>query len=99
MKKMYAIIETGGKQYKVAEGETVAVEKLGLEKDAAVDFDKVLLVSNGKDVVIGKPYVKGAKVSGKIIDEQKDVKIYVQKFKRKYMIKESLSRKKPLKEN
>lgn len=79
---MYAVIETGGKQYKVKQGDTIAVEKLGLEKDASVDFDKVLLIG-GEEIVIGRPYIEGAKVSAKVIEDKKDKKVIIQKYKRK----------------
>ena len=63
---MYAIIKTGGKQYKVAEGDVIMVEKLDLEEGAAVTFDEVLTVVDGDKVVVGKPVVEGAKVTGKV---------------------------------
>jgi len=74
---MYAVIETGGKQYKVAEGETISVERLKQEKDTAIAFDKVLLISDGKTPVIGQPYVEGASVAATVLDEQKDKKILI----------------------
>ncbi len=80
---MYAVIETGSKQYKVAEGEIVPVERLALEKDADVLFDKVLLVADGADVAIGEPYVTGASVAGKVVEELKDQKVLVYKYKQK----------------
>ena len=58
---MYAIIKTGGKQYKVAEGDTVFVEKLDVEEGNEVTFDEVILVADGKDVKVGTPVVEGAK--------------------------------------
>ena len=61
---MYAVIATGGKQYRVAEGDVVRIEKLAAEPGATVEFDKVLLVGNGSDVKIGAPLVAGGKVSG-----------------------------------
>ena len=64
---MYAIIESCGKQYKVAEGDVVFFEKLDAEEGKKVSFDKVVLVSDDKDVKIGTPYVKGAKVEGTVI--------------------------------
>ncbi|MBQ1401095.1 MAG: 50S ribosomal protein L21, partial [Firmicutes bacterium] len=59
---MYAVIETGGKQYRVKAGDQLRVEKLSAEKGASVEFDKVLVVGEGSDVVIGTPYVDAAKV-------------------------------------
>ena len=63
---MYAIIETGGKQYKVQEGDIVFIEKLAIEDGNPVSFDKVLLISNDSELTPGKPYVEGAVVEGKI---------------------------------
>ena len=60
---MYAVIETGGKQYRVTEGQYLKVEKLGLEEGASLEIDKVLMVANGDDIKIGAPYVKGGKVT------------------------------------
>lgn len=80
---MYAIIKTGGKQYKVAEGETVQVEKLDAEIGAEVVFDEVLTVVNDADVKIGKPVVEGAKVTAKVVEQGKAEKIFVFKYKAK----------------
>lgn len=80
---MYAIIETGGKQYKVSEGDTIFVEKLGVEEGEAVTFDKVLVVADGEDVKVGAPLVEGAKVEAKVVKNGKAKKIYVFKMKRK----------------
>ena len=63
---MYAIIKTGGKQYKVAEGDTIYVEKLDADVDSAVTFDQVLTVVRDGDVRVGRPLVDGAKVTGKV---------------------------------
>lgn len=81
--RMYAIIETGGKQYKVSEGDVVFVEKLGLEADAAVTFDRVLAVGGEGDVKVGAPYVEGASVTAKVEKNGKDKKIIVFKYKPK----------------
>ena len=80
---MYAIIETGGKQYKVAEGDVIQVEKLGVEAGDAVTFDKVLLVSNNGEVKIGKPYLESASVSAKADLNGRGQKIVVFKYKPK----------------
>ncbi len=80
---MYAVIETGGKQYKVAEGDTVFVEKLALDEGAEVTFDKVAALGKDDGLVIGAPYVKGAKVSAKVVKNGKAGKIMVFKFKAK----------------
>ncbi|MBC7088383.1 MAG: 50S ribosomal protein L21 [Tissierellales bacterium] len=80
---MYAIIETGGKQYKVQEGDIVYVEKLHADEGETVNFDKVLLLSNENGITAGKPYVEGAKVEGKILNHGKQKKIVVYKYKAK----------------
>lgn len=79
---MYAIIATGGKQYKVAEGDVIKVEKLGLEAGAAVSFDQVLVVNNGS-LVAGNPTVAGASVSATVVEEGKGKKVIVYRYKRK----------------
>ncbi len=80
---MYAIIEACGKQYKVVEGETVFFEKLDVEEGKKVNFDKVILVSDEKEVQVGNPYVKGVKVEGKVVSHGKGKKIIVFKMKPK----------------
>mgnify|MGYP004616867963 CR=1 len=80
---MYAVIVTGGKQYKVAEGDTIFVEKLNAEEGAAVTFDNVLAVSDGESLTVGAPTVEGASVTAKVVKQGKAKKIYVFKMKRK----------------
>ncbi|MCQ2373981.1 MAG: 50S ribosomal protein L21 [Phascolarctobacterium sp.] len=80
---MYAIIKTGGKQYRVSEGEAVQVEKLNAEVGAEVVFDEVLTVVNDADVKIGAPVVEGAKVTAKVVEHGKADKIFVFKYKAK----------------
>ena len=80
---MYAIIEACGKQYKVLEGDTVFFEKLDAEVGKKVTFDKVILVSDEKEVKVGNPYVKGVKVEGKVLSHGKGKKIIVFKMKAK----------------
>lgn len=80
---MYAIIKTGGKQYKVAAGDVITVEKLAAGEGEAVVFDQVLTVVNDADVKIGTPVVEGAKVTGKVEAQGKDKKILVFKYKAK----------------
>ena len=80
---MYAIIETGGKQYKVAEGDFVFVEKLDVEEGTAVTLDKVLVVANGEDIKVGAPYVDGAAVEAVAVKNGKEKKIIVYKYKAK----------------
>ena len=79
---VYAVIETGGKQYKVQAGDTIFVEKLAVEADATVDF-KVILLDNDGDVKVGAPYVEGASVSGKVLKNGKSKKIVVFKYRPK----------------
>ena len=80
---MFAVIETGGKQYRVAEGDTVHIEKLDGSVGDAVRFDNVLLVGEGDDVTIGKPAIAGATVAGEIVEHGKDKRLVVFKFKRR----------------
>lgn len=80
---MYAVIETGGKQYRVQQGDVVYVEKLDVEAGSNINFDKVLLVSNEGDLKAGKPYVDGAKVEATVLEQGKNKKIIVYKMKPK----------------
>ena len=80
---MYAVIATGGKQYRVAEGDVVRIEKLDAELGATVEFDKVLLVGNGGDVKIGAPLLAGSKVSGVVHKQGKGDKKVIVKFRRR----------------
>ena len=80
---MYAVIVTGGKQYRVRKGETVRVERLAADEGAKIEFDKVLMVGEGVDVKVGTPFVKGSKVSGKVKVHGRGRKIKVVKFKRR----------------
>jgi large subunit ribosomal protein L21 len=79
---MYAVIHTGGKQYKVAPGEHLRIEKIEGDKGAKVSFDKVLLIG-GDSVKIGKPYVEGAKVNAEIVVQDRAKKIIVFKLRRR----------------
>ena len=80
---MYAVIVTGGKQYKVSEGDTLFVEKIEAEEGSAVTFDQVLMVGEGEDVKVGAPTVAGATVEANIVKNGKAKKIYVFKNERK----------------
>jgi large subunit ribosomal protein L21 len=80
---MYAVIKTGGKQYRVAEGDVVRIEKLEAEPGAAVEFDKVVLVGKGVDVMIGVPFVAGSKVSGTVQKHGQTDKVPIVKFRRR----------------
>jgi large subunit ribosomal protein L21 len=82
---MYAVIQTGGKQYRVEPGKTVVVEKLDGDKGTQIVFDQVLLVSSGDggNVTVGKPTVAGAKVTGQIVEQTRGEKLVVFKFRRR----------------
>ena len=80
---MYAIIETGGKQYQVNEGDEVFIEKLDVEADANVTFDKVIAVSTDAGLSVGAPYVNGAAVEAKVVKNGKSKKITVFTYKAK----------------
>jgi large subunit ribosomal protein L21 len=80
---MYAIVKTGGKQYKVAEGDVLFIEKLEADAGAEVTFDEVLFVSKEGGVVVGSPVVAGATVTAKVLKNGKAKKIIVFKYKSK----------------
>ncbi len=81
---MYAVIETGGKQYRVAKGDTIKVERLDAEDGTDIEFDKVLLLSDGADkITLGTPYVDGGKVVAKVKSTGRGKKIHIIKFKRR----------------
>lgn len=80
---MYAIIKTGGKQYRVQEGDTLFIEKLDVEADQTIDFEEVLAVSGDNGLKVGTPRVEGAKVSAKVIENGKGKKIIIYKYKAK----------------
>ena len=81
----FAVIKTGGKQYKVSKGDTLSIEKMKGEfaKGDKLSFDKVLLVDNGKDTTIGTPFISGAKVDAEIVEIGRARKIMVVKYKQK----------------
>lgn len=80
---MYAVIATGGKQYRVAEGSVLKVEKLDAAEGAAVEFDKVVLVANGDSVKIGNPFLSGGKVTATVQGHGKGDKKVIVKFRRR----------------
>ena len=80
---MYAVIRTGGKQYRVEEGDVVKIEKIDGERGSELTFDDVLLVGNDDETHVGTPTVSGASVSGTIIEQDRDKKIVVFKFRRR----------------
>src|SRR3989344_5823746 len=78
-----AVIETGGKQYVVFDGDVVTIEKIPAEKGKKVTFDKVLLVDDGKAVTVGAPHVAGAKVTGELVSEGRAKKVTVIRYRQK----------------
>ncbi|MCV6589708.1 MAG: 50S ribosomal protein L21 [Marinobacterium sp.] len=80
---MYAVIVTGGKQYRVQEGQTLKIEKLAVEAGSNVEFDRVLLVGNGDDIKVGAPVVEGAKVAAEVVAHGRGKKVQILKFKRR----------------
>ncbi len=92
---MYAVIETGGKQYKVEKGNVVTIEKLDAAKGGMVVFNKVLAVSTEKGLEVGMPYVKEASVEAKVLDQGKAKKIVVFKYKPKKNYKRKQGHRQP----
>lgn len=92
---MYAIIETGGKQYKVEAGDVVLIEKLDVESDSEVVFDKVIALAGDDGIKVGAPYVNGATVSAKVLKNGKAKKITVMTYKSKKNEKRKLGHRQP----
>ncbi len=92
---MYAVIETGGKQYKVTEGETIFVEKLTADEGAEVVFDKVLVAGEGSEVKVGAPAIDGASVTAKVVKNGKSKKITVFTYKPKKNEKRKMGHRQP----
>jgi large subunit ribosomal protein L21 len=80
---MYAIIATGGKQYKVSEGDIITIEKLGVEAGESVTFDQVLAVGNGESLSVGSPILEKSSVEASVVTNGKAKKVIVYKYKRK----------------
>jgi len=80
---MYAVIETGGKQYRVAEGDKVRVEKLDAETGASIDLAKVLMIADGNAIRLGKPFIDGTKVTAQVTGHGRHDKIKIIKFRRR----------------
>ncbi|SFC27690.1 LSU ribosomal protein L21P [Marinospirillum celere] len=80
---MYAVIKTGGKQYRVQEGQTLKLEKLEVATGETLNFDEVLLVSDGENIKVGAPLVDGAKVTAEVIDHGRGDKVRIIKFRRR----------------
>jgi len=92
---MYAIIKTGGKQYKVSEGVEIIIEKLDVEEGAQVTFDEVLAIVDGENVKIGQPKVDGAKVTGTVVKNGKGPKIRIFKYKHKTNYRRRMGHRQP----
>lgn len=80
---MYAVIATGGKQYRVSDGAVLRVEKLDAEEGATIEFDRVLLVGDGETVSVGKPFLEGGKVQAVVMSQGKGRKVEIIKFRRR----------------
>ena len=80
---MYAVFQSGGKQHRVTEGQTIRLEKLDVETGAAVEFDSVLLVADGEKIEIGVPFVNGGKITAEVVSHGRGEKIKVVKFRRR----------------
>jgi len=80
---MYAVFKTGGKQYRVSQGDTLKVEKLDAGEGDAIEFDRVLMVGEGADVRIGTPYVEGSRVSARVKSQGRGPKVEIIKFRRR----------------
>lgn len=80
---MYAIIQTGGKQYKVHEGDRLQIEKILTEEGETVVFDEVLMLNDGEDIKVGDPLIGDAKVTGKVLEHGKGKKVIIYKYKPK----------------
>ena len=93
---MYAIIKTGGKQYKVKEGQMVKIEKLSTEEDESIKFDRVLAVSDEEgEVQFGQPYLEDTKVEGKVVEHGKNKKVIIFKYKAKSRQRRKMGHRQP----
>jgi len=79
---MYAVFQSGGKQHRVSEGQTLRLEKLDVETGATVEFDKVLLVANGEQITVGAPLVEGGKITAEVVQHGRGDKVKIVKFRR-----------------
>ena len=80
---MYAVFQSGGKQHRVSEGQTLRLEKLDVETGATVEFDKVLLVANGEVITVGAPLVEGGKITAEVVQHGRGDKVKIVKFRRR----------------
>jgi large subunit ribosomal protein L21 len=92
---MYAVVSSGGKQYRIEEGETLRVEKIPGAPGTAVSFDQVLLVSDGENLTVGRPTVENARVQGHIVEQARARKVIVFKFKRRKRFRRKLGHRQP----
>ncbi|HSW69429.1 MAG TPA: 50S ribosomal protein L21 [Gammaproteobacteria bacterium] len=80
---MYAVITSGGKQFRVSEGQTLKVAKIAADVGSTIDIDQVLMLVNGDDIKVGAPFLKGSKVAASIVSHGRHKKIHIVKFKRR----------------
>ena len=80
---MYAVVQTGGKQYRVSEGLYLKVEKIDVEEGGSVELDKVLMVADGDNITVGSPYLEGGKVTATVKSHGRAKKVHILKFKRR----------------
>lgn len=80
---MYAVFQSGGKQHRVSEGQTLRLEKLEIETGSTVEFDLVLLIANGEEVTVGAPFVTGGKVTAEVVTHGRGDKVKIVKFRRR----------------
>ena len=80
---MYAVFQSGGKQHRVSEGQTIRLEKLDIATGETIEFDQVMMIANGEDVKIGVPFVDGSKVKAEIVAHGRGDKIKIVKFRRR----------------
>ncbi len=92
---MFAVIKTGGKQYLVSKGDKIQVEKLEVEEGKTIDFDEVLLLKEDDKVEIGKPLLEGVKVKGKVLEQGRDKKDIIFKYKPKKRYKKKIGHRQP----
>jgi large subunit ribosomal protein L21 len=92
---VFAIVETGGKQYRVAEGQVIEVEKLAAARDETVSLDRVLMVSAGDEIRVGRPLVEGARVEARVVDQRRGPKVTVFKYKPKTRYRRKLGHRQP----
>lgn len=80
---MYALIASGGKQYRISEGQKIKLEKLPADVGNTIEFDQVLLVADGDNIQIGAPFIKGMKVTGEVVSQGRGKKVHILKFRRR----------------